>query len=512
MLSTVQSAGILGVDAQPIQVEVDLAQGLPRFEIVGLPDAAVKEARERVRAAIKNSGLGFPMRPITVNLAPADIRKVGPAYDLPIALGILAATHQVDPEKVEGYSVLGELALDGAVRRVNGILPVAIQCRKAQVKGFICPSGNGSEAALVNGLNVHPIHSLTELVESFADGGTLPLQTERPDLDTLLVDEFEDLDLCEVKGQEHAKRALEIAAAGGHNLLLVGPPGSGKSMLAKRLPGMLPPLSFDEALEITKIYSIMGLLPESTGVMNRRPFRSPHHTISSAGLIGGGSFPTPGEVSLGHLGVLFLDELPEFRRDVLEVLRQPMEDGRVTIARAASTLTFPAQFMLVAAMNPCPCGFYGDSLRACSCTPIQVAQYLKRISGPLMDRIDLHVVVPRVAYDKLRQVREGESSTTVRERVKAARVLQSQRYAGTSYTCNAVAPARLMQETQPLPAESQSLLKRAVDTLGLSARAYTRVLKLARTIADLDAREAVSTADVAEAIQYRSLDRMGLAV
>ncbi|HYE80221.1 MAG TPA: YifB family Mg chelatase-like AAA ATPase [bacterium] len=513
MLSTVLSAGIVGIDAQPVSVEIDLANSqLPGFQIVGLPDAAVKESRERVRAAIKNSGFAFPMRQITVNLAPADVRKVGPAYDLPIALGILAATHQVKPERVEGYSVLGELSLDGQVRRVNGVLPVAIQCKRDKAKGFICPQGNGSEAALVQDLAVHPVETLGQLVDSLGEGGALPVQAATRSADEWLSTEFADLDLSEVKGQEHAKRALEIAAAGGHNILLVGPPGSGKSMLAKRLPGILPPLSFEEALEITKIYSIVGLLPENAGVISKRPFRSPHHTISAAGLIGGGSYPTPGEVSLAHLGVLFLDELPEFRRDVLEVLRQPMEDGRVTIARASSTVTFPAQFALVAAMNPCPCGFYGDALRQCTCTPQQVATYLKRISGPLMDRIDLHVTVPRVGYEKLRQVREGETSAAVRGRVTAARQRQLARYRGTAYSCNAVAPARLFESETPLPAESQALLKRAVDTLGLSARAYTRVLKIARTIADLDGRAEIGTADVAEAIQYRTLDRMGLAV
>lgn len=512
MLSTVLSSGIVGIDAQAVSVEIDLAQGLPAFRIVGLPDAAVKESSDRVRAAIKNSGFAFPMRPITVNLAPADVRKVGPAYDLPIALGILAATHQVNPDKVTGYSVLGELSLDGQVRRVNGVLPVAIQCKRDKARGFICPRGNGTEAALVQDLRVHPVETLGQLVDSFAEGGSLPLVEKTVLADDWLTSEYGDLDLNEVKGQEHAKRALEIAAAGGHNVLLVGPPGSGKSMLAKRLPGILPPLSFDDALEITKIYSIMGLLPEEAGVQTKRPFRSPHHTISAAGLIGGGSYPSPGEVSLAHLGVLFLDELPEFRRDVLEVLRQPMEDGKVTIARAASTVTFPAQFALVAAMNPCQCGFYGDSLRQCSCTPQQVANYLKRISGPLMDRIDLHITVPRVGYEKLRQVREGETSAMVRTRVAVARERQLARYKGTVYTSNAVAPARLFEADTPLPAESQALLKRAVDTLGLSARAYTRVLKIARTIADLDGRETISTADVAEAIQYRSLDRMGLAV
>ena len=507
MLAKITSSTVMGVDAHAVSVEVDLSNGLPNFQIVGLPDTAVNESKDRVRSAIKNAGFSFPLKRITINLAPADIRKYGPVYDLPIALGILSATGQLAKEDLSQYVAFGELSLDGQIRRVNGVLSVAIQAKKDGSSGFILPKENGTEAALVQNLDVYPFSNLRDLVESL--NGYAEFKPFKGDLNgSLLLDPPYDMDMNEVKGQELAKRALEIAAAGGHNVMMIGPPGSGKSMLAKRLGGILPPMTFEEALEITKIYSIMGLVPEDVGIQRHRPFRSPHHTISSAGLVGGGTYPTPGEVSMGHLGILFLDELPEFRRDVLEVLRQPMEDGNVTISRASTSLTFPAEFTLVAAMNPCPCGFYGDPIKECICSTHAIANYVKRISGPLLDRIDIHIEVPRVPYEKLRgQGREGETSKSIRERVKAARERQLARYKDSNVHFNSRMPQRAIREFCELPDESEALLKRAVDSLGLSARAYNRVIKIARTIADLAGREKIETADLAEAIQYRTLDR-----
>jgi magnesium chelatase family protein len=505
MLATVHSSTLLGIDALPVEVEVDITSGTTKFDLVGLPDAAVMESRERVRAAIHNSGYSFPLRKIVVNLAPGDVRKAGAMYDLPIALGILGATGQIDAEELQHLHVVGELALDGNVRSVPGILPTAISACAEGREGFVCPHANRHEASLVASLKVLPISHLREIIDHL--GGYGRIQPFHNSEAPKVMEVQASVDFAEVRGQEAAKRACEIAAAGHHNLLMMGPPGSGKSMIAKRISTILPALSFEEALEITKIHSIMGLVGEDNGLVKYRPFRSPHHTISAAGLVGGGSTPSPGEVSLAHDGVLFLDELPEFKRDVLEVMRQPLEDRKVTISRASGALTFPSNFMLVCAMNPCPCGYYGDSLKECTCSQAKIHQYRQRISGPLLDRIDLHITVPRVAFDKLRVPTEGETSAAIRDRVDMARKRQAERFKGTGIWANAQMGERQVREYCRIPEEAQMLLKRAVDSLGLSARAYNRVLKIARTIADIDDCREIATAHVAEGIQYRMLDR-----
>ena len=505
MLATVHSSTLLGINAVPVEVEVDITSAQSKFELVGLADAAVMESRERVRAAIQNSGYAFPLKHIVVNLAPADIRKAGALYDLPIALGILGATGQIDSEELKGLHVVGELALDGSVRSVPGILPTAIRASEDKRAGFICPHANRLEAALVSSLDVFPIQHLRDIIDHLGGYQRLTPFSNGQRHDT--GSEITDIDFLEVRGQEAAKRACEIAAAGHHNLLMIGPPGSGKSMIAKRIGTILPELRFDEALEITKINSIMGFVGEGKGLVRHRPFRSPHHTISAAGLVGGGSHPSPGEVSLSHLGVLFLDELPEFKRDVLEVMRQPLEDRRVTISRASGTLTFPANFMLVCAMNPCPCGYHGDALKECTCSQAKIHQYRQRISGPLLDRIDLHITVPRVPFDKLKIPTEGEPSRVIRARVDEARKHQADRFKGRGIWANAQMSEKDIREFCQVPDEAQALLKRAVDSLGLSARAYNRVFKISRTIADLDNSPNITTAHVAEAIQYRMLDR-----